>query len=71
MHPRLLWDEIVADYLVDDELHLLEVAGRSRGSDLNSAWKQRWGRLSDRLGSGFYVCVAEFETPAGRLAFAP
>jgi hypothetical protein len=58
-----------ADYLVDESNHLLEVAGRSRRSDFGVAWQQRWQRLTDRIGSGFYVCVAEFETPAGRLAF--
>jgi len=59
-----------ADYLVDDEGSLLEVAGRSRRSDFQSAWDVRWQRLSDRLGAGFYVCVSEFETPAGRLGFS-
>ena len=58
-----------ADYLVDESDLLLEVAGRSRRSDFEVAWQQRWQRLTERLGSGFYVCVAEFETPAGRLAF--
>ncbi|MBC8872340.1 MAG: hypothetical protein H8E44_23155 [Planctomycetes bacterium] len=59
-----------ADYLVDDEGSLLEIAGRSRRSDFQWAWDVRWQRLSDRLDAGFYVCVCEFETPAGRLAFA-
>ena len=58
-----------ADYLVDESNHLLEVAGRSRRNDFGVAWQQRWQRLTDRMGSGFYVCVVEFETPAGRLAF--
>ena len=58
-----------ADYLVDEAHHLLEVAGRSRRSDFGAAWQQRWQRLAGRPGSGFYVCVVEFETPAGRLAF--
>jgi hypothetical protein len=58
-----------ADYLVDESNDLLEVAGRSRRRDVEVAWQQRWQRLTDRMGSGFYVCVAEFETPAGRLAF--
>jgi hypothetical protein len=58
-----------ADYLVDDANHFLEVAGRSRRSDLAIAWQQRWHRLSDQPNRGFYLCVAEFETPAGRLAF--
>jgi hypothetical protein len=60
-----------ADYLVDEAGHLLEVAGRSRKSDFSSAWQLRWQRLSEQESSGFYVCVAEFETPAGRLAFGP
>lgn len=34
-----------ADYLVDQEQLLLEIAGRSRRSDFNSAWHQRWDRL--------------------------
>lgn len=59
-----------ADYLVDEAGHLLEVAGRSRRKDFSAAWQARWNRLSTRHGSGFYVCVIEFETPAGRLAFA-
>jgi hypothetical protein len=58
-----------ADYLVDETHHVLEVAGRSRRSDFGTAWQQRWQRLTGRLGGGFYVCVAEFATPAGRLAF--
>jgi hypothetical protein len=58
-----------ADYLVDESNHLLEVAGRSRRSDFGAAWQQRWQRLTERMVGGFYVCVAEFETPAGRLAF--
>ncbi|HEV3261886.1 MAG TPA: hypothetical protein VG013_33860 [Gemmataceae bacterium] len=59
-----------ADHLVDDWNHHLEIAGRSRRADFGVAWQQRWHRLTDRFGSGFYVCVAEFETPAARLAFA-
>jgi hypothetical protein len=58
-----------ADYLVDEANHLLEIAGRSRRSDFGAAWQQRWQRLSDRIGGGFYVCVAEFETRTGQLAF--
>jgi hypothetical protein len=58
-----------ADYLIDESNHLLEVAGRSRRRDVGVAWQQRWQRLTGRMGSGFYVCVAEFETPAGQLAF--
>ena len=60
----------LADYLVDDENRLLEIAARSQRSDFNSAWETRWSGLSERRGSGFYVCVTEFETPATRLAFA-
>jgi hypothetical protein len=56
-----------ADYLVDASNHLLEVAGRSRRRDFEAAWQQRWQRLTEHMGIGFYVCVAEFETPAGRL----
>jgi hypothetical protein len=56
-----------ADYLVDESNHLLEVAGRSRRRDVGVAWQQRWQRLTNRMGHGFYV--VEFETLAGRLAF--
>ena len=59
-----------ADYLVDDDNYLLEVSGRSRCSDLQAAWDARWKRLADRPSTGFFVCVLEFETPAGRLAFS-
>ena len=59
-----------ADYLVDADCHLLEVAGRSRRIDFDAAWQARWDRLSRRPGSGFYVCVCEFETPSAQLAFA-
>jgi hypothetical protein len=58
-----------ADYLVDETNHLLEVAGRSRRRGFGAAWQHRWQRLLERPGSGFYVCVVEFETPRGRLAF--
>ncbi len=59
-----------ADYLIDDENYLLEVAGRSRRADLQSAWDVRWNRLADHRNSGFFVCVSEFETPSARLAYA-
>src|SRR5262245_57521753 len=59
-----------ADYLVDHAHHHLEVAGRSRRGDFETAWRQRWGRLTDRWGSGFYLCVVELEGMTGRLAFA-
>ena len=58
-----------ADYLVDDERYLLEVAGRSRKSDFPAAWNERWQRLAACSVVGFYVSVTEFETPAGRLGF--
>jgi hypothetical protein len=60
-----------ADYLVDQAHHHLEIAGRSRRSDLEFAWRQKWERLAHLWGSGFYLCAAEFETLSGRLAFAP
>jgi hypothetical protein len=59
-----------ADYLVDADGHLLEVAGRSRRIDFDAAWQVRWERLLERPGAGFYVCVCEFESPSARLAFA-
>jgi hypothetical protein len=58
-----------ADYMIGEAGHVFEVAGRSRRSDLQAAWDQRWQRLADRSERGFYLCVVEFETPAGRLAF--
>lgn len=60
-----------ADYLVGGDDSLLEVAGRSRRADFQAAWDIRWNRLSERCESGFFVGVSEFETPSGRLAFAP
>ncbi len=59
-----------ADYLVDALEHHLEIAGRSRRSDLEAAWEQKWQRLTDLHKGGFYVCVSEFQTHTGRLAFA-
>jgi hypothetical protein len=59
-----------ADYLVDADCHLLEVAGRSRRADFDAAWQARWERLSDHPGRGFYVSVCEFESPYARMAFA-
>lgn len=58
-----------ADYLVEEE-YSLEVAGRSRRVDFNSAWREKWNFLQNTLQSGFFLFVAEFETPAGKLAFA-
>lgn len=58
-----------ADYLVGASRNRLEIAGRSRRVDLETAWQQRLARLADRGSGGFYVSVVEFETPAGRLAF--
>jgi hypothetical protein len=55
--------------LVDETLHRLEIAGGSRRRDLDAAWQLKQHRLTDRSGPGFYVCVAEFESPAARLAF--
>jgi len=59
-----------ADYLVDESRHHLEIAGRSRRSDFEVAWQQKWRRLEETQEGGCYVCVVEFESPAGRLAFA-
>jgi hypothetical protein len=58
-----------ADYLMDEANHHLEIAGRSRRVDLAAAWDQKCQRLSAHGGNGYYVFVAEWETPAGRLAF--
>jgi len=57
LHPRLLWSR-------------LEIAGRSRRADLESAWQQKWSRLSQVHDQPCYVFVAEFETLTGRLGFA-
>ncbi len=59
-----------ADYMVDADGHLREVAGRSRRIDFEAAWQVRWARLLERPGAGFYVCVCEFDSPSARLAFA-
>jgi hypothetical protein len=58
-----------ADYLVDSSRNRLEIAGRSRRGDLESAWQQRLSRLAARNADGFYLSVVEFRTPGGRLAF--
>ncbi len=58
-----------ADYLVDESHRLLEVAGRSRRSDFESAWQQKRSRLEARGQQDFYICVVEFETPFGRLGY--
>ena len=60
-----------ADYLVDQERHHLEIGGRSRRSDFEAVWRQKWQRLAELWRSGFYLCVAEFEGRTGRLAFVP
>jgi hypothetical protein len=58
-----------ADYLVDvDRLHL-EIGGRSRRRDADAAWEQKQPRLLQRSERGTYLCVCEFETFTGRLAF--
>lgn len=58
-----------ADYLTDDAQYPLEVAGRSRRSDFEIAWRQRSERLKRRLVGGGYVSVVEFQTPTARLGF--
>jgi hypothetical protein len=58
-----------ADYLVDAARHPLEIAGRSRRRDLQLAWRQREQRLLESRASGVYICVSEFATRTGRLAF--
>ena len=58
-----------ADYLVGKAGFLLEVGGRSRRSDFGTAWRDKWEHLKESQGGGFFLCVVEFETPAGRLAF--
>jgi hypothetical protein len=63
------WRGTAADYLVDEEQYPIEIAGRSKRNDLKAAWRQKWRRLSANMGHDFFVCVVEFETPSGRLAF--
>src|SRR5262249_34985739 len=58
-----------ADYLVDAARLHLEIAGRSRRRDLDTAWEQKQPRLRRRSERGCYLCVSEFETFTGRLAF--
>lgn len=59
-----------ADYLVDAARHHLEIAGRSRRVDLETAWQQKWQRLRSQPSRECYVCVSEFESHTGRLGFA-
>ncbi len=61
--------ESAADYLVDAARHHLEIAGRSRRRDLDTAWEQKQPRLLERSERGCYLCVSEFETATGRLMF--
>jgi hypothetical protein len=58
-----------ADYLVDAARHHLEIGGRSRRRDLDAAWEQKQPRLLERTERGCYLCLSEFETFTGRLAF--
>jgi hypothetical protein len=58
-----------ADYLVGAELRPLEIAGRSRRRDLERTWEQKRQRLAERRERGVYICVCEFATRTGRLAF--
>ena len=60
----------MSDYVIDETRDLLEVAGRSRRSDLESAWRVRYDRLRAEEPGCFYVCVCEFETMSGRLGFS-
>jgi hypothetical protein len=57
------------DFLVGDAYHLLEVTGRSRRGDFESAWRQHWDRLREAAGAGFFLFAVEFQTPRARLAF--
>jgi hypothetical protein len=58
-----------ADYLVDAARHHLEIGGRSRRRDLDTAWDQKKPRLLQRSARGYYLCLCEFETFTGRLMF--
>jgi hypothetical protein len=58
-----------ADYLVDAARLHLEIGGRSRRRDLDAAWEQKQPRLLERSARGCYLCLSEFETCTGRLAF--
>jgi hypothetical protein len=59
-----------ADYLVGGEHRRLEIAGRTRRADFWTSWQQKWTRMTDQVGSDFFVCVVEFETSTGRLEFS-
>lgn len=59
-----------ADYLVGESRYRLEIAGRSRRTDLETAWQQKWNRLSQLPDRPSFVFVAEFETRTARLGFA-
>ena len=58
-----------ADYLVDAARLHLEIGGRSRRRDLETAWEQKQPRLPERSPRGCYLCLSEFEAYTGRLAF--
>jgi hypothetical protein len=58
-----------ADYIVDASRHHMEIGGRSRRRDLEAAWDQKQQRLLEKSGRPCYLCVSEFETFTGRLAF--
>jgi hypothetical protein len=58
-----------ADYLVGEPRSRLEIAGRSRRADLESAWQLKWSRFSLMSDEPCFVFVVEFETLTGRLGF--
>jgi hypothetical protein len=45
------------------------VAGRPAAAAVAIALEQRLGRLKERTSGCFYLCVIDFQTPAGRLMF--
>jgi hypothetical protein len=58
-----------ADYLLGESGWTLEIAGRSRRNDFSTAWEQKMQRLLKNSSGGFFVFVAEFESPRGRLEY--
>jgi hypothetical protein len=60
-----------ADYVLDKEEALLEITGRSRGTDFESAWRRHWRRLVENESEGFYLFAVDFQSLKGRLAYQP
>jgi hypothetical protein len=55
-----------ADYLIGDDRVPMEVAGRSRKRDLESAWSAKVARSARYAKNEFFVCIVEFESMTGK-----